>query len=193
MGYPVYYDGEIEITPPLTDEHAAIVRGFAQGERTDLTESIFAAIAASEEPDLPYSCGLYGVSEDRCLLVPEEGESRHGLATWLALLTKHFLAPSGYLLNGEVNWSTEQADDRGCVFIKDNLVEIVEDIIVNPGPSWSPERFIDRTSFETMQSLVQSADNEGCSPDLTVTIAEPFTALRELLPTLEDFVSLNLP
>lgn len=65
MGYPVYYDGEIAIAPPLTEEHAAIVRDFAKGDRTDLTEPIFAAIAASDEPDLPYSCGLYEVSDDR--------------------------------------------------------------------------------------------------------------------------------
>ncbi len=181
MGYPVYYDGEIEITPPLTDEHAAIVRDFARGERTDLTEPIFAAIAASEEPDLPYSCGLYGVSEDRCFLVPEEGESRHGLATWIALLAKHFLAPSGYLLNGEVNWSTEQADDRGCVFIKDNLVEIVDDIMVNPGPSWAPEHYVDERLKAVLQELIDSADNTGCSPDLNVVSALAVEAIRTVL------------
>lgn len=92
-----------------------------------------------------------------------------------------------------MNWSTERADDHGCVFIKDNVVEIVEDIVVNPGPSWAPERFIDRTSLEAIQSVVRSADKEGCSPDLTVVFAEPVTALREALPKLEDFVSLNLP
>ena len=64
MGYPGYYDGEIEIAPPLTEEHAAIVRDFAKGDQTDLIEPIFAAIAASDEPDLPYSCGLYEVAED---------------------------------------------------------------------------------------------------------------------------------
>lgn len=193
MGYPVYYDGKIEIVPPLTEEHAAIVRDFAKGDRTDLTEPIFAAIAASDEPDLPYSCGLYEVAEDRSGLIPEEGESRHGLATWLRLLAKHFLAPSSYLLNGDVTWTTEQSDDRGCIFIKDNEVEIVEDIIVNPGPSWAPEPFIDRSSLETMRSLVESADNEGCSSELMVVLAAPITALREALPKLEDFVSLNLP
>lgn len=193
MGYPVYYDGEVEITPPLTEEHAAIVRDFAKCDRTDLTEPIFAAIAASDEPDLPYSCGLYEVADDCSGLIPEEDESRHGLATWLRLLAKHFLAPSGYLMNGDVTWTTEQSDDRGCIFIKDNQVEIVDDIIVNPGPSWAPERFIDRSSFETLQALLASADNEGCSSELIVVGAAPVAAIQQALPTLEDFVSLNLP
>lgn len=50
---------------------------------------------ASDEPDLPYSYGLYEVADGRSGLIPEEDESRHGLATWLRLLAKHFLAPSG--------------------------------------------------------------------------------------------------
>ena len=193
MGYPVYYDGEIQIAPPLTEEHAAIVRDFAKGDRTDLTEPIFVAIAASDAPDLPYSSGLYEVAEDRAGLIPEQDESRHGLATWLRLLAKHFLAPSGYLMNGEVRWTTEQSDDRGSIFIKDNQVEIVEDLIVNPGPSWAPESFVDETTFEAIKALVQSADNEGCSSDLTVVSAGPVTTLQKALPRLEDFVTLSLP
>lgn len=193
MGYPVYYDGEIEIAPALTEEHAAIVRDFAKGDRTDLTEPIFAAIAASDAPDLPYSSGLYEVAEDRSGLIPEQDESRHGLATWLRLLAKHFLAPSGYLMNGEVRWTTEQSDDRGSIFIKDNQAEIVEDIIVNPGPSWAPERFADEATFKAIKALVQSADNEGCSSDLTVISAASVTAVQKALPKLEEFVTLSLP
>ena len=193
MGYPVYYDGEIEIAPALTEEHAAIVRDFAKGDRTDLTEPIFAAIAASDAPDLPYSSGLYEVAEDRSGLIPEQDESRHGLATWLRLLAKHFLAPSGYLMNGEVTWTTEQSDDRGSIFIKDNQAEIVEDIIVNPGPSWAPERFADEATFKAIKALVQSADNEGCSSDLTVISAASVTAVQKALPKLEEFVTLSLP
>lgn len=193
MGYPVYYNGKIEIVPPLTKEHAALVRDFAQGEHTEFTEPIFAAIAASEEPDLPYSCGLFEVSEDRSLLVPEEGESRHGLATWVALLVKHILEPSGYVLNGEVGWSAEALDDRGCLFVKNNLLEAVEDIVVNPGPSWARESFTDRASFETIQALVESADNDGCSQDLTVVSAAPVAALRDALAKLKEFVTLHLP
>jgi len=193
MGYPVYYDGDLEIAPPLTEEHAAIVRDFAKGDRTELTEPIFAAIAASDEPDLPYSFGLFEVAEGRSGLIPEQDESRHGLSRWLKLLARHFLAPFGYLLNGDVTWTTEQSDDRGSIFIRDNQVEIVEDIIVNPGPSWAPDRFIDRASFEALRSLLESADNEGCSPNLTVVSEPPVAALQETLSKLKEFVSLNLP
>lgn len=61
------------------------------------------------------------------------------------------------------------------------------------GSGRAPERFIDRVSFETLRSLVESADKEGCSPDLTVVSAEPVAVLQESLPELGGFVSLNLP
>lgn len=32
MGYPVYYDGEIAITPPLSEEHAATLMAVVNHE-----------------------------------------------------------------------------------------------------------------------------------------------------------------
>lgn len=42
MGYSVYYSGEIEIAPPLTEEHAEIVLAFSKHQRTEKTAPIFA-------------------------------------------------------------------------------------------------------------------------------------------------------
>jgi len=181
MGYPVYYNGEIEIVPPLTREHAALVSDFSQGRHTDLTEPILAAIAASEEPDLPYSCGLFEVSEHRSRLVPEEGESRHGLATWVALLVKHFLEPSGYRLNGDVSWTADDADDRGSIYIKYNLIEMIDDVSFNRGPNWAPEHYVDERLKAVLQELVDSADSTGCTPDLSVVSATAIEAIRAVL------------
>jgi hypothetical protein len=101
MGYHAYYSGEVSVTPPLSEDDAAVVRAFVNLEQTELTQSLFAAIAASEEPDLPWYGSLLDVSEDRASLVPEEGESNHGVRLWLRLLVEHFLAPKGYVVNGE--------------------------------------------------------------------------------------------
>lgn len=100
MGYSTYYSGEIAVSPALTEADAAIVRAVAEGERSEQTRAVFAAIAASPEPDLPWHTGLLTVSEDRSLLVPEEEESRPGFGMWLRLLLDHFLSARGYVLNG---------------------------------------------------------------------------------------------
>ena len=54
MSYDVFYNGEISVTPPMTEADAAIFAAIVKSERTEQTSFFFDAIAASEEPDLPY-------------------------------------------------------------------------------------------------------------------------------------------
>jgi hypothetical protein len=181
MGYNVYYRGEIEINPPLTEEHAALVLAFSKGERSTQTEAIYDAIANSSEPDLPGYADLFELSEDRTLLLPEAGESRHGLRLWLALLIEHVLEPLSYTLNGDVEWTSDDADDRGSIYVKNNIVEMVDDVIFNPGPSWAPEHYVDERLKMVLQGLSDSADDTGCSPDLTVVSAAAVATIRTVL------------
>lgn len=141
MPYSVYYRGEISINPPLSEEHAAAVLAFSKKEHNELTEPIFARVAASEEPDLPGYSGLFDISEDRSTILPDGDESDHGLRLWLVLLVEHFLGPLGYVLNGEVAWNGSDVGDHGCIFVKDNAVEAVDDVIFNAGPSWSSDHY----------------------------------------------------
>ena len=93
MGYGVYYAGEVMITPALTESDAAVLRAALKREETEETQGLFAAIAASPEPDLPHHADLLEISENRDFLTPEEDESRYGVRLWLRLLTEHHLAP----------------------------------------------------------------------------------------------------
>ena len=178
----VYYNGEIAVTPALTESDAAILRAVTNLERTDDTKTFFAAVAASPEPDLPYHAGLLEISEDREFIVPEEDESRHGFRLWLKLVIEHYLAPRGYVLNGEVTWEGEDRDDSGTIFVKDNQVEAVDDLIFNAGPSWASNHFADDHLKQAIRDLLDSADNTGCSPDLTVVAATNLEAVRSRMP-----------
>ncbi len=161
MGYDVYYNGEVSVTPPLTEGDAAVLRAATNLEHTDATRALFAAIAASPEPDLPYHAGLLEISEDREFILPEQDESRHGFRMWLRLLIEHYLAPRGYVLEGEVTWEGEDRDDCGTIFITDNQVEAVDDLIFNAGPSWAPNHFADDHLKQAIRDLLDSADNTG--------------------------------
>jgi hypothetical protein len=182
MGYDVYYNGEIAVTPPLTESDAAVLRAATRLERTEETRAFFAAVAASSEPDLPHHAGLLEVSEDREYILTEEDESRHGFRMWLRLLITHYLAPRGYVLNGEVTWEGEERDDCGTIFVKDNQLEAVEDLVVNAGPSWAPNYFADDYLKQAIRDLLDSADNTGCSSDLTVVSAPNLETVRSRLP-----------
>lgn len=184
MGYSVYYRGEISVTPPLTEEHAATLMALSKLEPSAYTDPIFAAIASSPEPDLPGYGGLLDVSGDGSRIVPEEDESRHGVRLWLRLMIEHFLGPLGYVLEGEIEWTADDLDDRGCIFVRGNRVEAMDDLIVNPGPSWSPNHYVDENLKGLLRDLVDSADDTGCSPDLTVVSAKEVEALRHALQGL---------
>ncbi len=182
MGYDVYYNGEISVTPTLTESDAGVLRAAINREDTEETRVLFAAIAASLEPDLPHYAGLLVISEDREYILPEQDESRHGFRLWLRLLIEHYLAPRGYVLHGEVTWEGEERDDCGTVFVKDNQVEAVDDLIFNAGPSWAPNHFADVHLNQAIRELLDSADNTGCSLDLTVVAAPCLEAVRSQVP-----------
>ncbi len=100
---------------------------------------------------------------------PGAEESSHGLGLWLGLLIDHFFAPRGYVLEGEVSWkAASSTSDRGTIYVKNNRVEAIDDVILNPGPSWKQTAFADAESKETIQALIDSADDTGCTADLTV-------------------------
>jgi hypothetical protein len=102
MGIPVYYSGYLEVRPPLSKEHAAIVEDVINLRESERAGPVFAAIKASGEPDLPYYGGQIDAAEDGATLQVDEDEQRHGLRLWLVRLLKYFFIPRGYTLNGEI-------------------------------------------------------------------------------------------
>ena len=114
--------------------------------------------------------------------MPEQDESRHGFQMWLRLLIEHYLAPRGYVLNGEVTWEGEDGDDGGTIFVKDNQVEAVDDLIFNPGPSWAPNHFVDDHLKQAVRDLLDSADDSGCSPEVIAVSATDIATVRSRTP-----------
>ena len=181
MGYSVYYDGQVTITPPLSEEHAAIVIAIVNHNEIEETRPILAAIAAGGGPTLPRYGGLFDLSEERDEILPEQDESRQGLGLTLKILQEYFFVPHGYALNGAIDWNGDDPEDRGCIYLKDDLIEGIEDSIVNGGPSWAPIHYADEPLIVRLQELVESADNAGCSPELTVVEAQHIDGLRDVL------------
>ncbi len=104
---------------------------------------------------------------------------------WLRLLIEHFLAPRGYVLNGEIQWTAaDDSEDRGWIYVKENQLEVVDDLILNPGPSWAPNPFADENLKEIIERVLESSDSTGCSPDLTVVAANHLDDLRALFQKL---------
>lgn len=181
MGYDVYYTGEICVSPPLTEADAAIVTAVLNGRELDAAAVFQSIELACPKPDLPWCTGLLTVSEDRSKLLPEEDDSRHGLVVWLRVVRDHFLDPSGYVLDGSIDFEGEDTEDHGTIFVKDSVIEVVDDVIFNPGPSWEPRHYASPSLKLAVQDLFDSSDDSGFSSDFVVVAAPPVRTLRHLL------------
>ena len=182
MGIDVYYSGYLEVRPPLSKEHAAVVEDVINLRETEQAKPIFAAIRASDEPNMPYYGGQAYFTEDGTEIQTEEDDQRHGLRLWVSHLLKHFFLPQGYMLNREIHWdSSDDIDDRGTIYVKDNQLEDVFTVLFDPGPSWQPNHFADEGMKKAILDLLASAENTGCTSDLTVVSSEALGHLREIL------------
>lgn len=63
------------------------------------------------------------IINDNNELVWDEGEKFYNYTEWLEYLIKHFFAPLGYLLNGNISWQGEDESDFGTIHVVDNVVE----------------------------------------------------------------------
>lgn len=182
MGNSAFYSGQIEVNPPLSKEHAAIVEDVVNLRETEQAKPIFAAIQTSDEPNLPYYGGQMYVTEDGSQIQAEDDEQEFGLRLWLVHLLKHLFVPHGYILNGEIHWnSSEDIDDLGTIYVKDNQLEDAFTVLFDPGPSWQPNHFADESLKKAILDLIASADSAGCTSDLIVVSADALSHLRELL------------
>ena len=56
----------------------------------------------------------------------DQGEKFYRYVEWLEYIINNFLAPNGYVVNGEVDWYGEDRDDIGKIIVEDNYVRAVE-------------------------------------------------------------------
>jgi hypothetical protein len=76
------------------------------------------------------------VNETGTELLWDEGEKFYCYVEWLEYLISHFFEKWGVKLNGEISWQGDESDDRGTIFVKDNVVEALKDSIRRRKPSW---------------------------------------------------------
>ncbi len=110
MPYPIYYDGELTVTPVLSESDAVIFTAITEHNNQAAVKTYLSAwVKSLESSDVPYFGGLLEISENRSEILPEEGESAGGITAWLPILLEHFFAPRGYAM------SAKSAGQRGMI------------------------------------------------------------------------------
>src|ERR1700676_2950330 len=118
MGYSVYYNGEIDISPELSDEHATLL-----DEALTKSNPGLLGITAEDGQGLYHGCD-WQLSGGRLIV---EGEAPGEPYQCLRLLIVRFFQPKGYTLSGEVSWEGEQRGDTGIIPLDGHRVESVSD------------------------------------------------------------------
>ena len=62
-------------------------------------------------------------NEDGTAIVWTRAEKFYDYVEWCAYLIEHFLAPWGYVIDGEMTWQGELREDQGVLRVRGNVVE----------------------------------------------------------------------
>jgi len=154
MGYTTDFNGRFHFNKPLDKETHAILTGLAttrrmkrqglpeeygfQGEfyynpnsKMMGQEEEASIVDYNTPPDTQPGLWLQWIpSKDGKYLEWDGGEKFYHYVEWLEYLIKKILAPNGYSLTGDVEWLGEDADDRGLISIKDNVITVKRGRIV---------------------------------------------------------------
>ena len=112
-------------------------------------------------------CG-WTPNEDGDCIEHDGGEKFYEYVDWIKYLIKHFLAPWGYVVNGEVEWSGEEVGDNGVIFIHDNMPSAS----VSSGFTASPE------VIEALEKVFSEAVDHGDVDTDMILIVDSF--IRQL-------------
>ena len=145
MGYTTYFNGEIQIEPPLNDEEISYLNKFSASRRMKRDQGPYYTgddKSGVENYNKPPECqpGLWCQwvpCRDGEVLVWDEGEKFYNAAEWMAYIIQHFLEPDAvakqanpaafaefvpHVLNGKIEAVGEDPDDRWQLEVIDNAV-----------------------------------------------------------------------
>ena len=57
-------------------------------------------------------------------MVWDGGDKFYNYEEWLVYLIDNFIAPSGYICNGEIEFQGEDMNDFGTIYVNDNVVTV---------------------------------------------------------------------
>lgn len=78
-------------------------------------------------------------TEDGMGIEFDQGEKFYEYTPWLVYIIDNFLKPWGYVVNGKVDWQGDDSNDRGKIWVKNNVVKAVASQIINDELDWGDD------------------------------------------------------
>lgn len=131
MGYSTEFKGGLKFNRELTHKEWLELRALGEEYSSDLYAKY------TDTPNtIPDSYLQWVPNADGTELVWNGGEKFYDYIHWLRWLIKHYMKPRDLVLNGKIEWSGEEFEDRGIIYCADNKVThhkvIVEGLVACP-------------------------------------------------------------
>lgn len=151
MGYTTHFDGQIQISPPLSREEVEYLNKFSGTRRMNRQQGPYyvdgsrGILGRKEDPDhgvLDYNSPPAGqpglwcqwvATDDGTALEWDGGEKFYDSPQWMQYLIDHFIGPrpraafqlpflKGHNLNGVIDAQGEESSDRWRLIVRDSKV-----------------------------------------------------------------------
>lgn len=94
----------------------------APGEERNRYSRTLSIIPANPDEGQPGLWCQWVPNEFGTAIIWDEGEKFYNYIEWLNYIIKHFLQPWQYNLNGICTWQGEDDEDKGKIYVRDNVV-----------------------------------------------------------------------
>ena len=102
------------------------------------------------------------IINDNDELVWDEGEKFYNYVDWLNYLISHFFRPSGYILNGAVDYQGEDPSDFGRIVVVDNEVMLKEGEVIYGMDAFGDDELIEEP--EKRGYMITEREEKKCLP-----------------------------
>lgn len=150
MGYSTFYEGQIEITPPLNKDEMDYLSKFRETRRMHREKGPYFVDGSgfmgqgndddildfnSPDPSQPGLWCKWEITEDGRFIEWDGGEKFYGDIQWMRYLIDHFLKPDAlakealpflqcnHVMNGTIYSQGEEIDDTWAIHVENNMVE----------------------------------------------------------------------
>lgn len=116
MGYTTEFSGKVTISPALSLEDYKYLEALSQNDQRDKGPWQVPGKAEAGH----YFC-QWSPSEDGTSLAWDGNEKFYHSAGWMRYIVEDYLAPMGYVCNGEIEAQGEDMSDRWLLRVQDNV------------------------------------------------------------------------
>ena len=122
MGYTTYFDGTFYTDKPLDLKTFEALKTLAKTRHGDNMRAF---------PEFPsfYCQWIPEMDEDGETYIAWDGEEKfYEYIPWLKYIIDNILAPAGYKISGQVEWTGEDSSDFGKICVAENKILILEGV-----------------------------------------------------------------